>query len=1267
MIIDSGCSLTVVGKSVFEEYIHALESFGLDASYTKSVSHSSFRFANGSIVSALHSVVFPVYLNGNRFQFRAHVLPTRTPFLLGCNSMSRARFVLNFENRTVSSTKLGLDNYPLLKSGASQYCIPLFSDTCIVSASKVDCINESVSGMNVVHQLVESSLSTAELEKLKRPGEIERIHKSLNHISTNKLWLMLKNAGADSEIRKLVDNMTCDVCWKFKRPYLKPISGGFLATTFNELVVMDLSEFKWNSNKVILCNMVDVYSRWCFARIVPDKSALSIYRVLAEYANAAGSYPKYFFGDCGTEFSNKLVCDWLSKHDVRFMSTSGYTPWSNGICEKRNDTLKSYMIRACEECQHLFDVGKNLDIILSDSVRCVNSTPRKCGLTPFSIAFSIMSVPFNILPDEKEVSELRPAESFVDHLRNRLVLQSKIQSIVLSSVCTDKVRVALKSRLRNNEAPFYDQEWVYVHEKPQEYSKGFYHGPWRVVGHTGKTYLLKQGARKRDVPEHLISRGFKNPEPKIVDNSALGFSENGAATSDVVAGDSRRILSDKFVSSHSLQRSQGSVQPIVGKNLAADSLRGSQSMIPKAQSTGSRSARIIVVPDDSIVKQESVSNDHMSDVGASSPMNPSLLSPIVKMESFDVASPGMDLSPDASTSTKRVSDRVRVRVRPNTGATSSTVPVQVPLPVGPIPADITTKLQRSDSDSDISQLDLNSHLRVDCDKCGASMDYSCVDDHRNLFCHANLKRARIDFVNAVLDQPKSHRVVTKQELQEYQHLFDAAKLKEFNSWKSNNVMTEVPAPDLSLFENKNVISVRWVITWKKSDTGSSIPKCRLVAKGFEDQQASDVKTDSPTISKQSLMLALQFLVENQWEPMVIDLSTAFLQSDPYAEDSNREIYLVPPDDAYRLLGYSDTTCMLWRLNKTTYGLKDAPLVWYTSFYNFLISEGLKRCSVDDALFYHQKNGLLAMHVDDFLCGGNESFQSIVNKIRTVYKVGKEQLNAFTFCGVQITVSYENSEFSISLDQSTYILSLVEMDIPSRSDLSSLVGGEFSMYRSLLGRVSWISLQTRCDVAFEVNQLSLSMTNPTVAHARRLNKVVRILKNFAYIPLRFVKTKIPRICVVSDASYNLESISGYFVLFACTESNCINFIKWSSTKIKRVTTSSMASEAFALKDALDKAILARLVYSELSGKRLDIHAFTDSRTLQRSCYSHKSSNLETNVLIVVRYIRELLDLHEISCVKYINTKQNIADFLTKSIANKEFLRTVLLTNEYTLPE
>ena len=70
------------------------------------------------------------------------------------------------------------------------------------------------------------------------------------------------------------------------------------------------------------------------------------------------------------------------------------------------------------------------------------------------------------------------------------------------------------------------------------------------------------------------------------------------------------------------------------------------------------------------------------------------------------------------------------------------------------------------------------------------------------------------------------------------------KLKELENWQNNKVYDEVDN------EGQDLIPVRWVIT-EKIVEGITKTRARLVARGFEEIKASNIRKDSPTSGKKT--------------------------------------------------------------------------------------------------------------------------------------------------------------------------------------------------------------------------------------------------------------------------------------------------------------------------------------------------------------------------------------------------------------------------------
>ena len=122
----------------------------------------------------------------------------------------------------------------------------------------------------------------------------------------------------------------------------------------------------------------------------------------------------------------------------------------------------------------------------------------------------------------------------------------------------------------------------------------------------------------------------------------------------------------------------------------------------------------------------------------------------------------------------------------------------------------------------------------------------------------------LDFENDVSHWEPVEEIIMLTEYEEDEIL--KAKQKELDSWLENEVYEE--CANLG----QQSIRTRWVTTHKDDGT----PKCRLVARGFEDPDSENVLKDSPTCSKDTFRVILAVASSNvDWDHCTIDIKTAF--------------------------------------------------------------------------------------------------------------------------------------------------------------------------------------------------------------------------------------------------------------------------------------------------------------------------------------------------------------------------------------------------------
>lgn len=488
--------------------------------------------------------------------------------------------------------------------------------------------------------------------------------------------------------------------------------------------------------------------------------------------------------------------------------------------------------------------------------------------------------------------------------------------------------------------------------------------------------------------------------------------------------------------------------------------------------------------------------------------------------------------------------------------------------------------------------------------------------------------------------------------------FSTAKLEELQKWKSHNAYEIVDN------ENQEFITLRWVNT-EKYINGKLKLKSRLVARGFQED-TSNILSDSPTCSKESLRLILNIIATFNWKCQSIDIKSAFLQN----KSIDREIYVKPPKEA------NVPRDKLWKLNTTIYGLSDASRSWYINVKNELINLGTKLCQSDPAVFSWHFNaklsGILCTHVDDFLFGGNEHFiNNVIKPLKSTFTIGSEFCTAFKYLGLNIN----QLDKEIVLNQNDYIKSIDFIDIDNhkmKKKDDSLTESELEDLRSLVGQLGWVAGQTRPDLSFEVCQLSSCFNHATVNDVLKANKLLKKAKQ-ENISLSFgVPGKLDKLKFVcfNDASLgNLKDggSQGGYVIYLVGENETSSPIMWQSKKLRRIVKSAMAAETLVQVEAAESCywlanLLNEIIYPVSTKDTLvKIECKTDNHQLYDAVHSIRPIQ-DKRLRIEIELLRQMLNRKELYSIEWIDKNNQLADSLTKFGSSSEKLLKTFITKQ-----
>ena len=467
-----------------------------------------------------------------------------------------------------------------------------------------------------------------------------------------------------------------------------------------------------------------------------------------------------------------------------------------------------------------------------------------------------------------------------------------------------------------------------------------------------------------------------------------------------------------------------------------------------------------------------------------------------------------------------------------------------------------------------------------------------------------------------------------------------AKIAELEKFKRNEVYDEVGN------DGQSTIGVRWVVTRKT--TGE--PKARLVALGYQERDKG-LRADSPTCSKDTIRIVTMLCQGLKWLIQHIDVQAAFLQG----EQLTRTLFIKPPKEA--------STVMLWKLKKCIYGLIDGPRKWYIALRRTLEDLGMTVSSYDESFFFgHQGEelaGLIAIHVDDLMFGGNEWFLShVMGSLKSKFKLSTEVEGSFVYTGLDIKQSF----MLINVSQFGYIEQISEIKIDSaRVKLNDVPINEVEkkQLRSAAGQLLWVATQTRPDISYGTCIAANSYSSGTVRDLKLVNKTIRFMKRNP-LSLKFPKIQFNGafIIVFSDASFgNLSdgSSQGGHIIFMAEKSGKCCPLTWQSRKIRKVCKSTLGAESWALVDALDAAELISTQLDQIfRGKGLfPIIGLTDCKSLYDAIRTTNSLE-DKGLRIPMACLRQRFNRKEVKFV-WVPTGLQLADCLTKAGASSGLLR------------
>jgi hypothetical protein len=489
-------------------------------------------------------------------------------------------------------------------------------------------------------------------------------------------------------------------------------------------------------------------------------------------------------------------------------------------------------------------------------------------------------------------------------------------------------------------------------------------------------------------------------------------------------------------------------------------------------------------------------------------------------------------------------------------------------------------------------------------------------------------------------------------------------LKQHGTWK----LVKLPP-------GRKPIGSKWIFDVKGHSSGDgSIGKfkARLVAQGFSQREGVDYKeVFSPVANIEAIRLQLSIAAHYGWKLHHIDIVGAFLNG-----DMDTTVYMKQPPGMVNQ-GQEDLVC---ELLKSLYGLKQAGRTWNKKLDGFLTRIGFLRTSADPCIYLKRVGDRLiiaGIHVDDILLVYNddELLQDLIKSLKAEWDI-TDLGEPTVLLGMRIRRDPVSG--SISLDQEEYIRETLRMynmanckssDLPHQVNLPLTkemcpstkeevceMSNIKALYGELIGRLLWISRNTRPDIAHSVGVLCRFIANPGLRHWNAAKLVLRYLSGTNTTGILYKRNltekKVFKVHAFSDADWagdpdTRRSISANVFIAANGP------IAWRSTLQRKPSQSSCESEYVSQAAAANTATWLRQLLKDLGfpvDKPMEI--FGDNQGSISIAQNHRADPRSRHIEVKMHLQRHLVEEGHIK-ITYVPTSEMVADSLTKPINAPKF--------------
>ena len=1076
-----------------------------------------------------------------------------------------------------------------------------------------------------------------------------RMHKNLGHPSNDRLAKALQTSGYRPEVVQAAQEIQCQVCAANAPPkHARPATLKTMLDFNHKIYVDGITWTNKTGQTYHLYHILDAGTNYHVAVATPAKTTESFIQMMNQHWLSWAGPPNEMVVDSGTELNSAQVDEFVQRFGIKSTTTTPEAHWQSGKIERHGSFLQTMLDKI--DMEHPVQDYHALQVALNQATHAKNSLSIRHGYAPEIIVFGKHTrLPGSVLSDESLpaheslMEEGEPISS--QEFRQLLNIRESARRAYHTADNSDVLRRAALRKACPSRGQFGKGEWVMIwRANPLKQLR--WQGPHRVIIQDGQhvVWCTSGGKIYRSAPE----------------NTRKAFPQEGSPEGPDLPEDVTPLMMQ-------IQRMQSHENPVDELDMSPPVHN------PDTGNSISNSNNSNNPENDGHSRNDNENSDQFPNHSQEG-------------ESQNDSTSQPDQEPDNQ-------DDGNPEIASDNSALEQEDPTQSDLPHVPI------MLTCHEPENAFTSEDMNS-LAWKCEfdmDLGLPLDqYQPTDEETWAMLATTAKKQRSEVKLTELSATERAE-------------FQAAKESEIQNWIKTGTISTILRQQIP---EEQILRCRWILTWKPLDNvgqeelhqknqKTHKAKARLVVLGYLDPRIEELPRDSPTLNKTSRMLALQVIASHAWQLRSFDIKAAFLQGQPQAD---RITAIDPVPELRRALNLrSNEVC---KLNKSAYGLIDAPYLWYCALVSELVNLGFEQSPFDPCLMilrtYDQRTqeskleGVLGIHVDDGLGGGSDVFVAKIKQLEMKFPFGSHKVSSFTFTGIEMT---QHGDYSISMSQSSYVrkIKAIQIEANRKTQLESPVNEtERLALRALVGSLQYAAINTRPDLSSKLSMLQSSINKATVETLMEGNRVLHEAKRYHDVTLT-VKP-IPhqdfRFLAFSDASFSSptkpDSHAGTIIVgthqdisknFQCP----ISPLTWGCRKIQKVVTSTLAAETMALSSTLDQLSWLRLFWSWIHDPNTEwrqpeetlkkIHAaitiptrhpdtdmaITDCKSLYDLVTKTAPPQCsEFRVQLMARAIRE--SLREGTHLRWVPSGAQLADALTKAMES-HFLRETLSLGTY----